>query len=58
MKNKYPFKETPILYGKAARRFERLMEEAESLTDEQRRANREELRKRYEEACKIIDVQI
>ena len=38
-----PIKETPILYGKAARKFEEEMQRVESLTPEQRKANREKL---------------
>lgn len=37
MKAKYPFKETPILYGKSAERFDRLMEEVDNMSKEERR---------------------
>lgn len=35
-----PIKETPILYGEAARRFEEEMRRAENMTKEERMANR------------------
>ena len=38
-----PFRETPILYGKDAERFVEEMKRVESLTPEQRKANREKL---------------
>lgn len=56
MKTKYPFKETPILYGRSARRFERLMEEVENMSEEQRRKNREELDRQHEEFIKKYNV--
>lgn len=43
-----PIRETPILYGKDARRFEENMKRVESMSLEKRRANREEARKAYE----------
>lgn len=43
-----PIRETPILYGKNARRFEEDMKRVENMSLEQRRANREEARKAYE----------
>lgn len=43
-----PIRETPILYGKDARRFEENMRRVESMSAEQRRVNREEARKAYE----------
>lgn len=45
-----PIRETPVLYGKDARRFEEEMERVERLTPEVRKANREKLRK----ACETI----
>jgi len=45
-----PIRETPILYGEDARRFEENMKRVESMSPEQRRANREKL---HEEAKKI-----
>lgn len=36
-----PIRETPILYGKDAERFVEEMKRVESLTTEQRKANRE-----------------
>ena len=38
-----PIRETPILYGKDAERFGEEMKRVESLTPEQRKANREKL---------------
>ena len=38
-----PIRETPILYGKDAERFVEAMKRVESLTPEQRKANREKL---------------
>ena len=38
-----PIRETPILYGKDAERFVEEMKCVESLTPEQRKANREKL---------------
>ena len=38
-----PIRETPILYGKDAKRFVEEMKRVESLTPEQRKANREML---------------
>lgn len=38
-----PIRETPILYGKDAERFVEEMKRVESLTPEQRKANREKL---------------
>lgn len=43
-----PIRETPILYGKDARRFEENMKRVESMSLEKRLANREEARKAYE----------
>lgn len=42
-----PIKETPILYGKAARKFEEEMQRVENMTREERMANR----KKVEEGC-------
>ena len=42
-----PIKETPILYGKAARKFEEEMQRVENMTREERIANR----KKVEEGC-------
>ncbi len=47
-----PFKETPILYGKDARRFEEAMRRVESMTEEEKRTYRENHRKEYERICK------
>lgn len=47
-----PIRETPILVGKDAERFVREMKRVESLTSEQRRANREKLQAEVEEINK------
>lgn len=43
-----PIRETPILMGKDAERFVKEMKRVESLTPEQRRANREKLQAEVE----------
>lgn len=40
-----PIKETPILYGKAARKFEEEMQRVENMTKEERMANRKKSRR-------------
>ncbi len=40
-----PIKETPILYGKAARKFEEEMQRVENMTREERKANRKKSRR-------------
>ena len=45
-------RETPILVGKDAKRFVKEMKRVESLTPEQRRANREKLHAEVEEINK------
>lgn len=45
-----PIRETPVLYGKDARRFEEEMKRVESISAEERKANREKL---YQEAERI-----
>jgi len=47
-----PIRETPILTGKDAERFVKEMKRVESLTPEQRRANREKLKAEVEEINK------
>lgn len=47
-----PIRETPILMGKDAERFVKEMKRVESLTSEQRRANREKLQAEVEEINK------
>ena len=47
-----PTRETPILVGKDAERFIKEMKRVESLTPEQRRANREKLHAEVEEINK------
>ena len=49
---KFPWKETPILYGEDARRFEEEMKRVDNMSKEERRANAEALRKRVDEFCK------
>lgn len=36
---KYPFKETPILYGKDALRFDEEMRRVDAMSEEERQAN-------------------
>ena len=65
---KFPWKETPILYGEDARRFEEEMKRVDNMSKEERRANAEAkeerranaeaLRKSYEEFCKKVNVKI
>ena len=47
-----PIRETPILYGKDARRFEEEMRRVDNLSLQERNANREKLKKEYERICK------
>ncbi len=47
-----PIRETPILMGKDAERFVKEMKRVESLTHEQRRANRKKLQAEVEEINK------
>lgn len=50
-----PIRETPVLYGKDAIRFEQEMRRVEQMSDEERKANREKLRQEYEKiSSKII----
>lgn len=51
---KWPFKETPILYGKSALRFERMMEKVDNMSPEERQRNREQLEREYREACERL----
>ena len=41
-------RETPVLYGKDAERFQKEMKRVENMTAEERQANREKARKAYE----------
>ena len=45
-------RETPVLYGKDALRFEEEMKRVERLSPEERKTNREKLHKSYEQICK------
>ncbi len=58
MRYKFPWKETPILYGEDAIRFEKEMERVDNMSKEERRANAEALERSYAEFCKKVDVQI
>ena len=53
-----PIRETPILVGKDAKRFVKEMKRVESLTPEQRRANREKLHAEVEEINKKMESNI
>ena len=55
---KFPWKETPILYGEYARRFEEEMKRVDNMSKEERRANAEALEKEYQNACKRIQILI
>ena len=58
MRYKFPWKETPILYGEDAIRFEKEMERVDNMSKEERRANAEALEKQYQEACKALNLTI
>ena len=49
---KFPWKETPILYGEDARK------RVDNMSKEERRANAEALEKEYQKACKRIKILI
>ena len=49
---KFPWKETPTLYGKDAIRFEEEMKRVDNMSKEERQANADAWSKRYEEICK------
>ena len=51
---KFPWKETPILYGEDAREMKRV----DNMSKEERRANAEALEKEYQKACKRIKILI
>lgn len=53
-----PIRETPILVSKDAERFVKEMKRVESLTPEQRRANREKLHAEVEEINKKMESNI
>ena len=46
------------LYGEDARRFEEEMKRVDNMSKEERRANAEALEKRYQEACKALNLTI
>lgn len=58
MKFKYPFKETPVLYGEDAVRFEKEIERVDMMSEEERRANREKVRKQVEAFRKRATINI
>ncbi|WP_167639415.1 hypothetical protein [Segatella hominis] len=53
-----PIREAPILVGKDTERFVKEMKRVESLTPEQRRANREKLHAEVEEINKKMESNI
>ena len=58
MNYKFPWKETPVLYGEDAIRFEEEMKRVDNMSAAERRANAEALEKRYAEFCKKVNVKI
>ncbi len=55
---KFPWKETPILYGEDARRFEEEMKRVDNMSKEERQANWDALCKRVDAACKRWNIKI
>ena len=53
-----PIRETPILFGEDARRFEEEMRRVDNLSAEERKANREKLRKQCEEFRRKLIIKI
>lgn len=51
-----PIRETPILFGKDARRFEKEMKRVEAISPEVRKANREKLCKECDEIRKELNI--
>lgn len=51
-----PIRETPILFGKDARRFEEEMKRVEAMSPEVRKENRERLRKECDEIRKELNL--
>lgn len=49
-----PIRETPVLHGKDAVHFEKEMKRVESLSAEERKANREKARRAFEHLVKEI----
>ena len=58
MRYKFPWKETPILYGEDAILFEKEMERVDNMSKEERRANAEALERDYQKACERIKILI
>ena len=55
---KFPWKETPILYGEDARRFEEEMKRVDAMSEEERQANCKKLCKDVDDFCKEWNVTI
>ncbi|WP_455664422.1 hypothetical protein [Phocaeicola sp.] len=53
-----PIKETPILRGEDARRFEEEMRRVDNLSAEERKANREKVRKQCEKFRSKVIIKI
>lgn len=53
-----PIKETPVLWGEDARRFEEEMRRVDNLSAEERKAYREKLRKQCEEFRRKVIIKI
>ena len=58
MKYTFPWKETPVLYGEDALRFEREMERVDNMSEEERRANWEKVCEQYDAFCKKWNVTV
>ena len=58
MNHQFPWKETPVLYGEDAIRFEEEMERVDNMSKEERQANADALRKGYEESCKALNLSV
>ena len=53
-----PIAETPTLYGEDARRFSENMKKVDSMSREERRANRAEFERRYQEVAQKHNLKI
>ena len=58
MKYKFPWKETPVLYGEDAIRFDEEMKRVDAMSDEERQANWKKLCEDVDDFCKEWNVTI